>query len=189
MELAFLRNQLNPHFLFNTLNNLYGLALEKNENTPDSILKLSLILRYLVYESSLALVSFEKEKEIMHAYIELELLRLSDANNVSFFVTTDKDYSLPPLLWLPVLENIFKHGTRFITSELNIEYRCTAINDKLTIFSKNTFKPGMKQEKNGGGVGLTTLKKRLALLYPAKHSMSTITEGNFYTTNIEIDLI
>jgi two-component system LytT family sensor kinase len=102
-ELNFLKAQINPHFLFNTLNNLYALALRKSEKSPDAILKLSSILRYLLYDSNTPTVSFEKEREIMQAYIDIELLRLDNAEQFKFTITTDDSRQIPPLLWLPVL--------------------------------------------------------------------------------------
>jgi len=101
-ELLFLKGQINPHFLFNTLNNLYGLSMEKSDSTPVAIHKLSSILRYLLYESNSAVVSFEMERDIMLSYIDLELLRLSNKDNLEFSITSDSVYNIPPLLWLHI---------------------------------------------------------------------------------------
>ena len=189
-ELNFLKSQINPHFLFNTLNNLYTLTIMKSESAPDVVAKLSSILRYLLYESNINKVSFEKEKEIMQAVIDLELLRLSNKNNMLFTIETDKPYNMPPLLWVPVLENVFKHGTRYISNEYFIDYRFTIQNDHLSIYSKNSYKPSEVQ--NGadkeGGIGLSNLQKRLNLLYPGKHSLHTSQEGNFFITTVQIQL-
>jgi len=188
-ELAFLKGQLNPHFLFNTLNNLYGLALKKADNTPDAILELSLILRYLLYESDTQFVMFEKEKGIMEAYIKLELLRLSDSENFKFHIYADKPYNIPPLLWLPVLENIFKHGTRYITDDLTITYNCTIEQDRMHIHAENTYKADIKHiEEKNGGIGLENLHKRLALLYPGKHQINVTQTNDLYITDIQISL-
>ena len=86
IELDFLKNQINPHFLFNTLNNLYGLTLKKSDHAPDAILKLSMILRYMLYESNVDAIAFEKEKEIMQAYIDLELLRMEKGHDFHFMM-------------------------------------------------------------------------------------------------------
>jgi len=186
-ELLFLKGQINPHFLFNTLNNLYALAVKKADQTPDAILKLSSILRYLLYESDIPVVSFEKEKEVMEAYIDLELLRLSDKEHLAFSITSDGFYSLPPLLWLPVLENVFKHGTRFIADNYFIDYRFNIENNKLTIYSKNSCKQA--NNTNGtetGGIGLGNLKHRLEILYPGKYTLTTGPDGGSYIVNVEI---
>lgn len=187
LELTFLKNQLNPHFLFNTLNNLYSLALKKSDTAPDAILKLSLILRYLLYESDTPLVSFEKEKEIMEAYIDLELLRLKHKDNLHFSITADAPSLIPPLLWLPVLENIFKHGTRIISTEHFVDYRFTIQDERLSIHSRNSAKsqPGNSDNK---GIGLENLRKRLRLLYPSAHRLESSLQGNEYITDLNIDL-
>jgi len=188
-ELNFLKAQLNPHFLFNTLNNLYALSLKKSDDAPDAILQLSSILRYLLYESNVEAIAFEKEKEIMEAYIDLELLRLTDKNNLSFIISTDKQCSIPPLLWLPILENVFKHGTRIISESHSVDYRFIIENNKLLIYSKNNCKFLNTKEDKAGGIGLTNLKKRLNLLYPGKHSINTTTEDNYYIIEVNIDLL
>jgi len=186
-ELTFLKGQMNPHFLFNNLNNLYGLALKKSENTPGAILKLSSILRYLLYESDVERVSFEKEKEVMNAYIDLELLRLSNIDDLNFTITSDGSYNIPPLLWMPVLENVFKHATRVITDSYYIEYCFEIQNNLLTIYSKNNFKANLPKEKNGG-IGLENLKKRLALLFPGKHEIHTSLDEAYFVTEVKINL-
>ena len=191
IELTFLKNQINPHFLFNTLNNLYALSIKKSENTPNVILKLSSILRYLLYESNVDKVSFEKEKEVMQAYIDLELLRLQQSDGMTFKISADRAYNIPPLLWLPILENLFKHGTRFIADKYFLEYRFSIENNLLMIYSKNIYKAKAENEQadNAGGVGLENLKKRLALLYPGKHKFVTSKEDNYYITEVEIQIV
>lgn len=143
-ELSFLKSQINPHFLFNNLNNLYALAIKKSDKTPEIILKLSSLLRYLLYESNVGEISFEKEKEIIEAYIDLELLRLSSIENFHFTITSDKAYKIPPLLWLPILENVFKHGARFISDNNYIDYSFRIENNVIEIYSKNLFKTPTK---------------------------------------------
>ena len=189
-ELYFLKNQINPHFLFNTLNNLYALSIKKSENTPNVILKLSSILRYLLYESNVDKVSFEKEKEVMQAYIDLELLRLNQNDGMVFSIHADKPYSIPPLLWLPILENLFKHGTRFIADKYLLEYRFSIENNLLMIYSRNNYKAIPENEKtdSAGGVGLENLKKRLSLLYPGKYKFSCQKYDNYYITELEIQI-
>ena len=191
-ELIFLKGQMNPHFLFNNLNNLYGLALKKSENTPEAILKLSSILRYLLYESDVETVSFEKEREVMNAYIDLELLRLSNVDHLHFTITADENYQVPPLLWLPVLENVFKHATRIITDNYYIEYHFEIKDHTLIIYSKNNYKANVnassESKEKSGGIGLENLRKRLSLLYPGKHAIETSHDDSFYTTEVKINL-
>lgn len=188
IELAFLKNQLNPHFLFNTLNNLYGLAIKKSDDTADAILKLSVIMRYVLYESNKGTVSFEKEKNIMEAYIELERLRLDTAGHMDFIIQADKDYQVPPLLWMPVLENIFKHGARFITEELQLEFRCLVMNGVMHISARNKYNE-LAAKEAAGGIGLANLEKRLSLLYPGKYRVESAKENGIYTLQITIQLL
>ncbi len=189
-ELLFLKGQINPHFLFNTLNNLYGLCLSKSDNSADAVLKLSAILRYLLYESNSEKVPFSKEKEIMLAYIDLELLRLSERDNLNFSITSDSDRSIPPLLWLPVLENVFKHGTRLLDDAYTIDYSFALQHDLLTIYSKNNY--DTRNNNNGleksGGIGLNNLKHRLEILYPGKYIIETNRDDEYYIAKVEINL-
>ena len=186
-ELHFLKSQVNPHFLFNTLNNLYGLSLKKADTTPDAILRLSSILRYMLYESDAARVSFEKEKEIMQAYINLELLRLPAGDDFSFFIESDREYMVPPLLWLPVLENVFKHATRVITDKYFIAYSAIIKDGVLTIHTRNNYKPNGNSATEGG-IGLANLRKRLELLYPDKHTIVAAPDGDAFVVELKVTL-
>ncbi|HLO71576.1 MAG TPA: histidine kinase [Flavipsychrobacter sp.] len=186
-ELHFLKSQVNPHFLFNTLNNLYGLSLKKADTTPDAILRLSSILRYMLYESDAEQVSFEKEKEIMQAYINLELLRLPAGNDFRFVIESDREYMVPPLLWLPVLENVFKHATRVITDKYFIAYSAIIKDGVLTIHTRNNYKPNSNGTAEGG-IGLSNLRKRLELLYPARHSIAAMPDGDAFVVELKVNL-
>ena len=184
-ELHFLKNQLNPHFLFNTLNNLYALALRKSDEAPEVILKLSTVLRYMLYEADAKQVSFEQEKEIMQAYIDIELLRLQQSPDLHFSIVADKPYQLPPLLWLPVLENVFKH-TRHIT-DLHIDFKFQLLQHKLIMSSTNTFQSSLyTTDEKSGGIGLTNLRKRLELLYPNQHKINEHKDEKMYTIEVTI---
>lgn len=190
-ELNFLKNQINPHFLFNTMNNLYTLTLKKSDHAPEIVFKLSGILRYLLYESNTTLVSFEKEKDMMQAYIDLELLRLSNKEQLHFEITSDRNYEIPPLLWVPVLENIFKHGTDFISDAYFIDYRFSIRNYVLDIYSRNKYKVKVAVAADGKknhGIGTDNLLKRLELLFPGRFSATIGSEGNFFITSIKIKL-
>ena len=187
-ELSFLKSQINPHFLFNTLNNLYALTVKKADEAPEIVAQLSAILRYFLYESDTLLVSSEKEKEMMQAYIDLELLRINGKNNMNFHIETDKPYTIPPLLWVPVLENVFKHGTRFISESYDIEYSFSIAENVLSIHSRNTFKPGQEREATTEGIGLSNLQKRLELLYPGRYKLDISRQGQYFVTMLQIQL-
>ena len=186
-ELHLLRNQLSPHFLFNTLNNIYGLTLKKSDVAPEAVLKLSSLMRYMLYETESKYTTFEKEKEVMQALIDMECLRLNNTRQLNFVIEADDNYKLPPLLWLPVLENAYKYATRVIEENYFINFKFRVKNGVLTIESENSYK-----EKNGnnaeGGVGLKNLQKRLSILYPGKHSISTHRNDNVYTFRLEVEL-
>lgn len=185
-ELGMLRNQLNPHFLFNTLNNIYGLSLQKSDIAPEAILKLSAIMRYILYESDAETVAFEKEKELMQAYIDMELLRLPEQENFTFVIEADRNYQLPPLLWLPILENVFKHGTRVISEQYYINYRFSITNKIITISAENNRKEVTAD--NNGGVGLTNLRKRLQILYPGNHRINIEQDEHRYRIEVIVNL-
>jgi len=189
MELAFLKNQINPHFLFNSLNNLYALTIKKSDAAPEVVSRISTILRYLLYESDTRVVSFSKEKQIMQAYTDLVLLGMTNTENMKFSVSADRNYLLPPLLWLPVLENVFKHGTRFISPSYHIDYSFSIENGILRICSCNTFKPEQSETgKQAGGIGLKNLTQRLNLLFNGNYDMQIKTEDNRYMVDIRINI-
>ena len=187
-ELDFLKAQINPHFLFNTLNNLYALALKKSAQSPDAILKLSAILRYLLYDSNTSTVSFDKEKEIMEAYIDIELLRLDSSELVAISIEADQPYQIPPLLWLPILENVFKHGTRTMAEGNAVSFRFEILQNTLTIYAQNKEKLVSNVQPEQGGIGLSNLGKRLELLYPGKHTLAISRENNDYISQLTIAL-
>jgi two-component system LytT family sensor kinase len=184
-ELAFLKNQINPHFLFNTLNNLYSLSLKKSDEAPEAILKLSSIMRYILYESNVETISFDKEKEVMQAYIDIELLRVRETPGIQFLIMADKPRQIPPLLWLPILENAFKHGRS--TEDLSIDFRFTIRDNKLVIYCENSTTPH-SGEKEAGGIGLANLRKRLELLYPEKHTIHINPGQNSFIIEVQITL-
>ncbi len=191
MELNFLRSQLNPHFLFNTLNNLYTLTLKKADSAPGVVSKLSIILRYLLYESNTGPVSFEKEKEIMKAYIDLELLRLPDNSKMHFTINADRPYSLPPLLWMPLLENVFKHGTRYISDSHEVEFTFSIKENRLSISSRNNYKMNGTEvhDADNAGIGLANFRKRLDLLYPDAYAIDVTHLNGMHSAHVNINLL
>lgn len=164
-ELNYLRSQTNPHFLFNTLNNIYALARDKSDLAPESVLRLSKILRFMLYETSGAYIAIEQEVKIISDYIALEQLRYDDSLHISFnYDVEDMKQALPPLLLMPLVENAFKHGvseTRshpFVTVHLSVKQR------QLTFLVKNSTEAfsGVSVKEN---IGLSNLRRQLELLY------------------------
>lgn len=179
-ELSFLKTQINPHFLFNTLNNIYSLALVKSDATADAVLKLASIMRYVLSETKHDLVSLQKEIQFIQHYIELQKVRLTDKVSIQFLVEGDtQGKQIAPLILIPFVENAFKYGisTREIS---NIEFNIQ-INEKSIVFtSQNHIVAGDKESNEKTGIGLQNTKRRLELLYPQKHTLSVSEEnGNF----------
>jgi two-component system LytT family sensor kinase len=187
VELTMLKNQIHPHFLFNTLNNLYALALKKSDDTPELILKLSAVLRYMIYEAATPLVSFSREKEVIQAYTDIELLRVQNTQQVHFSIVSDGEYTIPPLLWLPALENVFKH-TRNAESP-DIEFRLEIKDNKFYLWCRNKLYPNAITKDESGGFGIVNLRKRLDLLFPEKHQLFAEPSGDYFIFELEVSLL
>ncbi len=169
-ELAFLKNQISPHFFFNTLNNIYSLIGINAEDSQIAVLKLSKLMRYLLYESEQGNVRLSNEIEFMKNYIDLMKLRLNEkvSLNVDFPEKYD-DINIPPLLFIPFIENAFKHGiTMMGRSFINIGLSSTP---EVLIFKCSNSIAGKRSEDRQPGIGLENVIKRLALLFPGKHDL------------------
>ena len=186
-ELQLLKAQVHPHFLFNTLNNIYSFSLENSPQTPGLILKLSSLLSYMLYDCKAEEVLLEKEVEIMKNYIDLEKERYGNKIEISWNIEGDiKDKYIAPLLLLPFLENAFKHGTSeqlekpWLSVDMSVKQdvlRCKIAN------SKNEFVPLSKN-----GIGIQNVKKRLEFLYPGEHELKMNDEGNFFVVSLLVEL-
>ncbi|MAM28894.1 MAG: histidine kinase [Flavobacteriaceae bacterium] len=167
-ELKFLKMQIHPHFLFNTLNTMYGLALKKAEQTPDMILKLSNLLDYLLYQTEKPLVAISEEIEHIKDYIALEKMRFNDTLNVTMEVKLASDNTtIAPMLLLSFIENSFKHGS-IKNGVLQISIEIKADLEMVHFRIKNS---NSDDTSSHGGIGLENSKKRLELLYPDKHKL------------------
>jgi len=187
-ELQLLKAQVHPHFLFNTLNNIYSFSLAQSPKTPELILKLSSLLSYMLYDCKAEEVLLEKEIEVMKNYIDLEKERYGNKIEISINIEGDiEDKYIAPLLILPFLENAFKHGTSeqlekpWMSVDLLVKQHvltCKLAN------SKNEFVPD-----NHNGIGIQNIKKRLQYLYPDKHKLKMNDEGNFFVVSLLIELM
>jgi two-component system sensor histidine kinase AlgZ len=187
-ELQLLKAQVHPHFLFNTLNNIYSFSLDSSPKTPEMILKLSSLLSYMLYECKGDEVLLEKEIEVMKAYKDLEKERYGNRLDISWNVEGDiKDKFIAPLLLLPFLENAFKHGTSELLEKpwLSVDIivkgyslRCKIAN------SKDEF---MCVRENG--IGIQNVRKRLQFLYPDNHELKLADESNFFVASLLIELM
>lgn len=175
-ELRALKGQLHPHFLFNTINNLYALARAKSDKTAPVALKLAQLLRYVLYGSQKPLVPLEQEIQLIEDYIALEKLRFDEGRLAveTEVVMDEPGLDIAPLLLLPLVENAFKHGAGEQRDEARIFIQITLKNKVLTVHVENT-KPVEKPESTPG-IGLDNLRRRLELLYPGKHELE-VTEG------------
>jgi len=170
-ELQSLKSQINPHFLFNTLNNIYALALDESEKTPDMILKLSELMRYIIYDCRSPKVKLSKETEFIKNYIALEQLRLDGKIKTDFFCEMCDDIELPPLIFINFLENAFKHASKTEGSYISVRILVEK-NKELLFHVENSKEDDMEDEtQEYSGVGLENVKKRLSLLYPQRHTL------------------
>jgi LytS/YehU family sensor histidine kinase len=169
-ELELLKAQVNPHFLFNTLNNIYSLAYQNATTTADAILKLSLLLRYQLYETNTNVVPLEREVEHLEHLLDLHRLRLTNPSLLTSQIDGDlSDLSLPPMLLMPLVENMFKHGLTSAPMHVQLSIH----NDALTFTTKNRMKAASGNKDSYGGIGLQNLKRRLELLYPGGYTFTT----------------
>ncbi|WP_316769491.1 sensor histidine kinase [Pedobacter frigiditerrae] len=186
MELQFLKSQLNPHFLFNSLNNIYSLAYQKSEKTADAILKLSEIMRYMIYESNDSWVDLSKEVEYVTSFVELQKLRFKDGASVVITINGEIDgQKIVPLILISFVENAFKHG---VANEPEDPIKINIIaNQKILHFSVSNKKSKTNKDAMGG-VGLNNVERRLQLLYPDRYKLNIVNSATHYTTELMLDL-
>lgn len=189
-ELKFLRAQIQPHFLFNTLNNLYALTLAKSDLAPEVVLKLSEILDFILYQSDKPTITVTKEIELIEAFIELETLRHGDNLHCSFTQELlDPNAQIAPLLLLPLVENAFKHGTSSRSStEIQLHLKVDKRNIIFTIAnSRNGNIPDKSISSSGSGIGITNLKRQLSLNYPDRHELRIISNDTNYNVTLTLE--
>lgn len=187
-ELNYLKAQTNPHFLFNTLNNIYSLARDKNDLAPESILRLSKILRFMLYETGGDFITIDSELKIMADYIALEKLRYDD----SLLVTLDADIEnskqpLPPLLLMPLVENAFKHGVSETRNRPFVDIKLAVKQQQLLLTVKNSIGETITGQEVKENIGLSNLRRQLALLYK-DYALSVGQENHFFTAILRINL-
>jgi two-component system, LytTR family, sensor kinase len=187
-ELNYLRSQTNPHFLFNTLNNIYSLARDKSDLAPESILRLSKILRFMLYETSGAYIAIEQELKIISDYIELEKLRYDDSLRINFnYDIEDMRQALPPLLLIPLVENAFKHGVSETRNHPFVDIHLSVSNRQLALFVKNSTETFPQEKSLKENIGLSNLRRQLELLYTDYH-LSVQQGESVFTSALKINL-
>ncbi|MEJ1242192.1 histidine kinase [Chryseolinea sp. T2] len=189
-ELKLLKAQLHPHFLFNTLNNLYSHTLEFSPKSPEIVLKLSALLRFMIYESNASNIPLSKEIELLKDYISLEQLRYGDRLEMSITVTGDIErYQIAPLLLLPFLENAFKHGTSKQIDQCWISFNLCVENGLMTFKLLNSIDPTVGADNlKHAGIGLGNVKQRLELLYKDKYQFETVRMEEVFVVNLVLPL-
>ena len=186
-ELQHLHYQLQPHFFFNSLNNIYSLVDISPEQAKTSIHSLSKLMRYMLYETNMELVPLSKEIDFMKKYIDLMKLRVSDKTTVNYsFPSEETGIQIAPLLFISLIENAFKHGVSASKeSHINITMAC---DEKTVLFTiENDNFPKRTGDKSGSGIGLQNLEKRLQLLYANKHEFNTTLKDNRFLVHLEIE--
>ena len=188
-ELSFLRAQTNPHFLFNTLNNLYALSRKKSDKTPDAIMMLSKIMRFMLYECRAPLIPLSDEIKVIRDYIELEKLRFSNRLSVELHEQTDNpDAMIAPLLLLPFVENSFKHGAGSTTGKAHIRIDIALSDNQLQFSVRNTMDAQANPAIEKGGIGLKNVQRQLELLYAGRYSLQAGQSGDQFTVNLSLSL-
>lgn len=190
MELSFLRSQVSPHFMFNTLNSMVALARKKSDKLEPALIELSNLMHYMLYESDQEKVNLSKEIDYIQSYIDLQTLRFGYNVKISFAVNKPlpSDPCIEPMLLIPLIENAFKHGIGLINDpEIDIRLNVEKEGVLLSVHNKYNDKVLETRDKTSG-IGLVNLERRLKLLYPHKHSMSVSKNGAYFKASLKLNL-
>ena len=190
-ELKVLKTQIKPHFLFNSLNNIYSLALDKSDDTATVVLQLSDLMRYILYDCNEKFVDINKELDFSKNYINLHKIRLDESTPINFVVNGLFDgHKIAPLLFEPLIENAFKHGVyrKNSNSFINIIFNFDE-NNKMELILENSYDPNWNNSKKGrGGIGIKNVIRRLELIYPQKHKIEIDKGKDVYKITLTIEL-
>lgn len=189
-ELQFLKTQINPHFLFNNLNNLYSYAIEQSPKTPEIILELSGVLRYMLYECKEKFVPLVKEVAQIENFMNLNEMQIEERGEVTFTSNNIKPgYQIAPLILLVFIENAFKHSTASQSENIKIKVSVDLKpNGTLAFNCLNSYQPQSNTDSLAKGIGLENVNKRLALIYPDAHQLSIRKDNNEFSVTLSIDL-
>jgi two-component system, LytTR family, sensor kinase len=187
-ELNYLKSQTNPHFLFNTLNNIYSLARDKSDLAPESILRLSKMLRYMLYETGGSYIAIEQDLKIIGDYIELEKLRYDDSLRINFnYDIEDMKQALTPLLLIPLVENAFKHGVSETRNRPFVDIHLSVKNRQLAFFVNNSTEDSTEESTVKENIGLSNLRRQLELLY-TDYTLTVQREPSVFKATLKINL-
>jgi len=187
IELKALRAQINPHFLFNSLHVLYTLALNSSKETPEAIIKLSDLLRYVIYDANKNVVKLSDEIEQINNYLDLQSYRIEDSSDITFEKKIVKNALIPPLILIPLVENSFKHGIKGALAKTFIHMYLSANDERLTFQIENNKSDNeTSTEDEDHGIGLENIQNRLVLLYPEKHTFQITENEHTFKVSLEI---
>lgn len=186
LELEFLKSQISPHFLFNTMNNLYGLSVVKSDKFPPLMLQLSDLLRYSLYETNQTFVPLEKEINYIKNYIDLEKIRIGDKLELSVNINeaNNSNAKIAPIILIVFVENAFKHSRNILNEKIKISFDLKVENEWIFFIAKNNF--SIQEKDKNSGIGLENIKKRLEYLYPNQYLLTIDTADNIYTSIIKL---
>lgn len=188
-ELALLKSQINPHSLFNNLNSIYSLAIKKSEDAPKAIVKLSEMMRYMLYDSAASQISLSKEVEHLQNYIDLQKLRVSRKTRIQFEIDGDIETKMiEPMLLEPFVENAFKHGDIF-REQSQIIIQLKVVGDELYFYVENTVTQNGHVKDKHSGIGLKNIEKRLSLLYPGQHRLEVRQDEDKFIVSLKLNLV
>ncbi|WP_459212782.1 sensor histidine kinase [Aquimarina rhabdastrellae] len=187
-ELRHLQNQVNPHFFFNILNSLYGLVDKDTDKAKQLIIKLSDMMRYSIYDGQQDTVTIAQEIDYLKNYVALHQMRYHKAVNTAFDITVENDQlKIMPLMFIILVENAFKHGVEHLRKDAFITIKLHATQNSLSFEVENNFDKEEVSSQNG--LGLSNLKRRLDLVYPKKHSLSSSSTKNIYKAHLTLQLL
>lgn len=185
-ELAFLRSQISPHFIFNVINSVVALSRVDPPAVEPTLMELSQLLRYMLYVTDEASITMGQKAEYLTSYIRLQQMRFGDSVKVNLHLNILRpEKSLEPMLLVPFVENAFKHGTGDV-AESEIDIALTSDDKMLHFKVSNKYNPAELQKDDSHGIGLSNVKRRLALLYPGRHQLSIQQDGKYYSVNLQM---
>ncbi len=189
-ELGFLKSQINPHFLFNNLNNLYAYAIEQSPKTPEIILELSSVLRYMLYDCQSKYVSLSKELKHIENFVNLSSMQIEDRGTVQQkIMEVDGSYQIAPLILVVFIENAFKHSTASQSKDIDIQLSIQVDDSgQLQFHCQNSYREQSNTTSLSKGIGLENVRKRLELLYPEQHTLSITQDNDTYQVNLQLQL-
>lgn len=190
-ELKFLKSQINPHFLFNTLNSLYALTLKKSDLAPAIVLKLAEMMRYMLYECNEKEVLLSKEINYLKNYLELEKLRHGNNMDIGLNISGEiEKQKIAPLILIPFIENSFKHGANNQIGQGYVNLELDVFENDLRMSLENSKTPSLPKimDKRSGGIGLVNVKRRMEILYPGKHQLDIMESPNTYKVELNLNL-